>query len=68
MPDEDETQPWLTESIAQLDRVRISQPLPAQELRRRGIQRRQRRARSSVIAATAGLVRPPGRRRDTDVA
>ncbi|MGW0650387.1 hypothetical protein ACWD4T_16460 [Streptomyces umbrinus] len=53
MPDEDETPPWLTENIAQLDRVRISRPLPAQELRRRGTQRRQRRTRSAVIAATA---------------
>uniref|UniRef100_A0AAU2VP02 Uncharacterized protein n=1 Tax=Streptomyces sp. NBC_00008 TaxID=2903610 RepID=A0AAU2VP02_9ACTN len=42
---------WLTESITQLESVRVDRPVSAQELRRRGVRRRQRRTRSSALAA-----------------
>ncbi|MEU5347604.1 MULTISPECIES: hypothetical protein [unclassified Streptomyces] len=51
MSDEYERPVWLTESITQLENVRVDRPLPAQELRRRSVRRRQRRTRSAAIAA-----------------
>ncbi|MGW0580631.1 hypothetical protein ACWD25_32850 [Streptomyces sp. NPDC002920] len=53
MSDEHERPVWLTESIAQLESVRVDRPVPAQELRRRSVRRRQRRTRSAAIAAIA---------------
>lgn len=42
---------WLTESVAELESVRVDRPVSAQELRRRGARRRQRRTRSYALAA-----------------
>lgn len=51
--DEYERPVWLTESIAQLERVRVDRAVSAPELRRRSVRRRQRRTRSAAIAAIA---------------
>jgi hypothetical protein len=53
MSGEYETPVWLTESIAQLERVRVDRPVSAQELRRRSFRRRQRRSYSAALAAIA---------------
>ncbi|MFF0010351.1 hypothetical protein [Streptomyces sp. NPDC005374] len=42
---------WLTESVAQLENLRVGRPVSAQELRRRSVRRRQRRTRSAALAA-----------------
>ncbi|MEU8709869.1 hypothetical protein [Streptomyces sp. NPDC048565] len=51
MSGECERPAWLTESVAELESVRVDRPVAAQELRRRGVRRRQRRTRSSALAA-----------------
>ncbi|MBK3574879.1 hypothetical protein JHN63_13845 [Streptomyces sp. MBT65] len=51
--DEYERPGWLSESIAQLESVRVERPVSAPELRRRSVRRRQRRTRSVAVAAIA---------------
>jgi hypothetical protein len=51
--DEYERPGWFTESIAQLESVRVDRPVSAPELRRLSVRRRQRRTRSAAIAAIA---------------
>ncbi|MFJ9378589.1 hypothetical protein [Streptomyces sp. NPDC101455] len=53
MSDEYERPGWLTESISQLESVRVDRPLSAPELRRKSVRRRQRRTRSAAVAAIA---------------
>lgn len=53
MSDEYERPAWLTESIAQLESVRVDRLVSSQELRRRSVRRRQRRTRSAALAGIA---------------
>jgi len=53
MPYEREVPAWLAENIAQFDSIRVDQPMPAREVRRRSVRRRRYRSLSAAVAAVA---------------